>query len=200
MIRNDQELAVTRERVAKFEHLLEDLRKSARPEEWTELSSGYRLEIERMQRDILDYLVQAPPARSAPRQPDSVTLRSQPERVSHAPAQLCRLQHLDIRAELQELHQQLAVVRVRHLEQVAAVRVEARALLRVPVLRRHPAGRLGSEAQARPLHLAPGEDAVARAQVLVQLGGGISFARASLSSAARMASTAKLRRASRRWQ
>src|SRR6266478_9641079 len=34
MIRNDQELAVTRERVAKFE---------------------------RMQRDILDYLVQAPP-------------------------------------------------------------------------------------------------------------------------------------------
>ena len=61
MIHNDQELAVTRERVAKFERLLEDLRKSARPEEWTELSSGYRLEIERMQRDILDYLVQAPP-------------------------------------------------------------------------------------------------------------------------------------------
>src|SRR3989442_15837894 len=61
MIHNDQELAVTRERVAKFERLLEDLRKSARPEEWPELSSGYRLEIERMQRDILDYLVQAPP-------------------------------------------------------------------------------------------------------------------------------------------
>ena len=61
MIRNHQELAVTRERVAKFERLLEDLRKNARPEEWPELSSGYRLEIERMQRDILDYLVQAPP-------------------------------------------------------------------------------------------------------------------------------------------
>ena len=62
MIRNDKELAVTRERVAMFDRMLEELRKTARPEEWPELSSGYRLEIERMQREILDYLVQAPPA------------------------------------------------------------------------------------------------------------------------------------------
>ncbi len=34
MICNDQELATTRERVAKLERLLEDLRKTARPEEW----------------------------------------------------------------------------------------------------------------------------------------------------------------------
>jgi hypothetical protein len=61
MIRNDKELAVTRERVATFERLLEELRKTARPEEWPELSSGYRVEIERMQRDILDYLVRAVP-------------------------------------------------------------------------------------------------------------------------------------------
>jgi hypothetical protein len=61
MIRNDDELAVTRERVAMFEKLLEDLRKKARPEEWTDLSSGFRAEIERMQRDILDYLVKGPP-------------------------------------------------------------------------------------------------------------------------------------------
>jgi len=61
MIRNDKELAVTRERVAMFERMLEDLRKTARPEEWGELSSGYRLEIERMQRDILDYLVEPDP-------------------------------------------------------------------------------------------------------------------------------------------
>ena len=57
MIHNDNELAVTRERVAMFERMLEELRKTARPEEWRELSSGYRLEIERMQREILDYLV-----------------------------------------------------------------------------------------------------------------------------------------------
>ena len=61
MIRNDQELAVTRERVAKLERLLEDLRKTARPDEWPALSSGYRLEIERMQGEILDYLVRAAP-------------------------------------------------------------------------------------------------------------------------------------------
>ena len=61
MIRNDKELAVTRERVATFERMHEELRKTARPEEWRELSSGYRMEIERMQREILDYLVQPDP-------------------------------------------------------------------------------------------------------------------------------------------
>lgn len=62
MIRNDRELAVMRERVTKLETLLETLRRSARPEEWPALSSGYRLEIERMQGEILDYLVQGVPA------------------------------------------------------------------------------------------------------------------------------------------
>ena len=57
MIRNDKELAVTRERVAMFERMLEELRKTARPEERPDLSSGYRLEIERMQGQILGYLV-----------------------------------------------------------------------------------------------------------------------------------------------
>jgi len=61
MIRNDQELAVIRERVARLERLLKGLRKTTRPEEWPALSSGYRLEIERMQGEILDYLVQAAP-------------------------------------------------------------------------------------------------------------------------------------------
>ena len=56
MIRNDNELAVTRERVATFERMLTELGKAARAEEWEELSSGYRLEIERMQREIVDYL------------------------------------------------------------------------------------------------------------------------------------------------
>jgi hypothetical protein len=69
MIRNDNELAVTRERVATFERMLGELRKTARPEEWQELSSGYRMEIERMQGEILDYLVQpgpeAEPAKTA---------------------------------------------------------------------------------------------------------------------------------------
>ena len=68
MIRNDQELAVSRERLAKIERTLEALRKTARPEEWPAVSSGYRLEIERMQGEILDYLVQqnAPRREGAP--------------------------------------------------------------------------------------------------------------------------------------
>lgn len=56
MIRNKNELAVTIERIATFERMLDELRKTARPEEWPELSSGYRLEIQRMQREVLDYL------------------------------------------------------------------------------------------------------------------------------------------------
>jgi hypothetical protein len=60
MIRNDQELVLARNRVFSLERLLEKLRNSARTEEWPALSSGYRLEIERMQGEILDYLVQAP--------------------------------------------------------------------------------------------------------------------------------------------
>lgn len=66
MIHNDTQLAVTRDRVAKLERLLEGLRKTSRPEEWAALSSGYRLEIERMQGEILDYLVESSP--DAPKQ------------------------------------------------------------------------------------------------------------------------------------
>jgi hypothetical protein len=61
MIANDKELAVTRERVAMFERMLEELRKTARPEEWPSLSSGYLAEIELMQREILDYLARPVP-------------------------------------------------------------------------------------------------------------------------------------------
>jgi len=67
MIRKDQELAATRERLARIERTVEVLRDTARPEEWRGLCSGYRLEIERMQGAILDYLVQiAPPPEGVP--------------------------------------------------------------------------------------------------------------------------------------
>ena len=63
MIRNDQELAMSRERLGRIERTLEALRNTTRSEEWPALSSGYRLEIERMQGEILDYLVQDAPRR-----------------------------------------------------------------------------------------------------------------------------------------
>jgi hypothetical protein len=61
MISNHEELARTRERVAQLERLLEALHVTARTEEWSALSSGYRLEIERMQGEILDYLIEGAP-------------------------------------------------------------------------------------------------------------------------------------------
>ena len=58
MISNDAELKAMQGRVAALERLLQRLRTGARTEEWPALSSGYRLEIERMQGEILDYLVE----------------------------------------------------------------------------------------------------------------------------------------------
>lgn len=58
MIENDHELGVTRERVSYLLDLLARLRQSSRPEELALVSSGYRAEVERMQREMLDYLTQ----------------------------------------------------------------------------------------------------------------------------------------------
>ncbi len=57
MIANEQEFQVTQERVAQFQRRLADLRRAARPEEFEAVASGYRLEIERMQAEVMDYLL-----------------------------------------------------------------------------------------------------------------------------------------------
>ncbi|MBI3973574.1 MAG: hypothetical protein HY332_20055 [Chloroflexi bacterium] len=56
MIRDDQELQVTQQRMAYFQGLLAQLRVTARPEEFLSVAGGYRAEIERMQAEVLDYL------------------------------------------------------------------------------------------------------------------------------------------------
>lgn len=56
MIQNDNELAVTQERIATFLRLLAQLRVSSRPDEFPFAASGYRAEVEQMQSDVLDYL------------------------------------------------------------------------------------------------------------------------------------------------
>jgi hypothetical protein len=58
MIQNDQELQVTRDRISYLLDLLARLRTSSRPEELPLVSGGYRAEVERMQREVLDYLTQ----------------------------------------------------------------------------------------------------------------------------------------------
>jgi len=56
MIRNDQELEATQERINYFYRLLAQLRVTARPDEFPAVASGYRAEIARMQEEVLDYL------------------------------------------------------------------------------------------------------------------------------------------------
>ena len=56
MIANDKELAATRERIDYFVRLLSQLRVTSRPEEFPLVASGYRAEVEKMQREMLDYL------------------------------------------------------------------------------------------------------------------------------------------------
>jgi hypothetical protein len=58
MIHNDQEMEATQERIAYFQRLLAQLRVTARPEEFAAVTSSYRAEIQRMQKEILDYLTQ----------------------------------------------------------------------------------------------------------------------------------------------
>jgi hypothetical protein len=56
MIANDEELKGTRARIAYFEDLLAQMRVSARAELFPSMASGYRAEIEKMHREVLDYL------------------------------------------------------------------------------------------------------------------------------------------------
>lgn len=56
MISDDRELQVTQERIAYFQNLLAQLRVTATREEFPFVAGGYRAEIERMQKEVLDYL------------------------------------------------------------------------------------------------------------------------------------------------
>ena len=56
MIQDDKELEGTRDRIDYFLKLLAQLRKTSRPEEFPFVASGYRAEVEKMQREVLDYL------------------------------------------------------------------------------------------------------------------------------------------------
>ncbi len=56
MIANDDELKGTRARIAYFEDLLAQMRVAANPELFPTMASGYRAEIEKMQREVLEYL------------------------------------------------------------------------------------------------------------------------------------------------
>ena len=56
MIQNDTELKTSQQRIAYFQDLLLQLRVKASAEEFSLVSGGYRLEIEKMQEEVLEYL------------------------------------------------------------------------------------------------------------------------------------------------
>lgn len=58
MIQNDTALKTSQRRIEHFQDLLMQLRVKATPEEFLYVSSGYRVEIEKMQKEVLDYLTQ----------------------------------------------------------------------------------------------------------------------------------------------
>lgn len=60
MIYNDDELVAIRKRIAKFQGWLVHLRQTARLEEFDAVAGGYRLEIERMQAEEMEYLLHPP--------------------------------------------------------------------------------------------------------------------------------------------
>jgi hypothetical protein len=60
VIQNEQELQTTQERIGQFQRWLAQMRRTARPEEFDAVAGGYRLEIERMQAEVMEYLLRPP--------------------------------------------------------------------------------------------------------------------------------------------
>ena len=57
MIANDQEFEITRNRIESFQKILEQIRGNADSRDFEAMASGYRLEIERMQAEVMDFLL-----------------------------------------------------------------------------------------------------------------------------------------------
>ena len=57
MINDEKELKTTQQRIVRFQRWLAQMRQTARAGEFEAAAGGYRLEIERMQAEVLDYLL-----------------------------------------------------------------------------------------------------------------------------------------------
>jgi hypothetical protein len=57
LISDEQELKTTQQRIVRFQRWLAQMRQTARAGEFEAAAGGYRLEIERMQAEVLDYLL-----------------------------------------------------------------------------------------------------------------------------------------------
>lgn len=75
MIVNDRELKATQERIAHLQDWLAQIRQKARPQEFEAVASGYRLEIERMQAEVLEYLLRPLPSGQEEQRAEGVQIR-----------------------------------------------------------------------------------------------------------------------------
>jgi hypothetical protein len=57
MIKGEEELRATQQRVERFYSWLAQMRQTARMGEFDAAAGGYRLEVDRMQAEVLDYLL-----------------------------------------------------------------------------------------------------------------------------------------------
>ena len=64
MITNDQELAVTRQRIQQFQDLLVRLRQCETAENYSAMASAYLLEIDKMNEEVRCYLASPPTAQA----------------------------------------------------------------------------------------------------------------------------------------
>ena len=60
MINNDIEFKATQERVARLQNILLQLRQKASVEEFPSVSSGYLSELEKMEKEMLEFLAKHP--------------------------------------------------------------------------------------------------------------------------------------------
>ncbi len=61
MIHSDQELAAAQAQIASMQRALAEMRRSATPDEFHLVARSSRAMIERMQREVLDYLTKLEP-------------------------------------------------------------------------------------------------------------------------------------------
>jgi len=66
MIRNDRELLAAQAQIANMQRALADLRRAVTVDEFRLVARSSRLMIERMQREVLDYLTKVEPRTESP--------------------------------------------------------------------------------------------------------------------------------------
>jgi hypothetical protein len=66
MVARDQELKVTQERLDQFQRGLIEIRRTARPAAFDAVTGGYCFEIERMQAEVMEYLLRPAVALASP--------------------------------------------------------------------------------------------------------------------------------------